>query len=298
MPVGKRPSAEVDIDERLVRVLLEDQCPDLAHLPIVSLGAGWDNAIYRLGAALVVRLPRRALAAALVEHELRWLPVLAPGLPLPIPAPVRAGRPGAGYPWAWSVVPWLPGTIAEEARLARRSEAATALGRFVAALHRPAPADAPANPFRGVPLADRSEVVLERIDLLRDLIDAPAVRARWEDLAATPRWDGPRLWLHGDLHTANILVENGLISAVIDFGDLTAGDPATDLSLGWMMFSPEPRAVFRAAAGEVDEVDDDTWRRAQAWALALALAYLASSADSQVMARLGHRTLDAVLADR
>jgi aminoglycoside phosphotransferase (APT) family kinase protein len=294
MPADDMPAAEVDVSEVVVRALLAEQSPDLAHLELIELAYGWDNAIFRLGAERTVRLPRRALAAELVEHEQRWLPELAKSLPLPIPAPVRIGRPGAGYPWSWSVCPWLPGVIALREPPTDAFEAAKTLGAFLSALHHEAPIDAPPNPYRGVPLEKRDEVVRERARQLADLIDAPAVVARWTDLAATRPWDGPPLWLHGDLHPANVLVHNGRLSAVIDFGDITAGDPATDLAVAWMLFPVEARPTFRAAAGNVD---DDTWTRARGWALSLALAYLANSANNPMFARLGERVLDAVLAD-
>jgi aminoglycoside phosphotransferase (APT) family kinase protein len=293
-PSRNRPEAEVDVDEPLIRSLLQQQMPDLAPLPLSLVASGWDNVIYRLGDELVVRLPRRSVAAALVEHELQWLPVLAPTLPLPIPAPIRGGHAGDGYPWAWTVCRWLPGIVAEQASLSDPQDAAATLGRFVAALHQPAPPDAPANPFRGVPLRDRATVVLERIEAIADVIDVAAVRSSWDDLLATPEWTGPPVWLHGDLHPLNVLVDDGRPSAVIDFGDLTAGDPATDLSLAWMMFPLGERGVFRDAVGDVD---DDTWRRARGWGLALALAYLANSADSPLLARIGERTIAAVLDD-
>jgi len=293
-PASNKPVAEVDVDEPLVRALLHDQMPDLATRPLRVLASGWDNVIYRLGDDLVLRFPRRALAADLVEHELRWLPELAPRLPLPIPSPVRAGRPGHGYPWSWSVCPWLPGIVAEEAVIADPTETATVLGHFVAAMHGPAPKDAPANPFRGIPLQGRAATVDERLETLDDLIDAPSVRACWDDLLQTPEWSGPPLWLHGDLHPLNVLFDHGRPSAVIDFGDLTAGDPATDLSVAWMMFTADTRSVFREAAGAVD---DDTWLRARGWALALALAYLANSADVPLLARVGQRTIAAVLTN-
>ena len=158
----------------------------------------------------------------------------------------------------------------------------------------PAPADAPRNPVRGVPLAERVAVTLERIDTIADLIDARAVRSYWDDLVATTPWVGPPVWVHGDLHPLNILVDDGHVSAVIDFGDLNAGDPATDLSMAWMLLPPDLRPVFRAAAGDVD---DDTWHRAKGWALALSLAYIANSSDHPAIAKIGARTLAAVLAD-
>jgi aminoglycoside phosphotransferase (APT) family kinase protein len=294
MPAGDMPAAEVDLGEDVVRRLLATQHPDLADRPLRLLANGWDNVLYRLGADLVVRLPRRQMAAVLVEHEQRWLPELATGLPLPIPAPVRVGRPDAVYPWSWSVVPWLPGRVAASTVVRDPSVEARRLGDFVAALHRPAPADAPVNPVRGGPLAERAFAVEERLAVLADVIDAGGVREQWDHARGAARWSGPPLWLHGDLHTANLLVDDGALAAVIDFGDITAGDPATDLAVAWMVFDPGDRALLRAACGTTD---DDTWRRARGWALHLSLAYLAHSADNPMMAAIGRRTLDAVLSD-
>jgi aminoglycoside phosphotransferase (APT) family kinase protein len=292
-----KPAAEVDIDAALVRVLLVEQHPDLAHLPLEVVASGWDNALVRLGDELVVRLPRRAAGAALVDHEHRWLPELASMLPLPVPAPVRTGRPGAGYPWAWSVCRWVPGVIAaadpplDPLRLARD------LGAFLAALHVPAPPGAPHNPYRGIPLADRAERFEEHLALVAPTVDASALRACWAEAVAAPSWGRPPVWVHGDLHPANLIVRDGVLAAVIDFGDLTAGDPATDLAVAWMVLPPAARPALRAAAGGATAVDDATWTRARGWALALALAYLAGAADEPVITRIGRHTLAAVLAD-
>lgn len=294
MPAQNTPSAEVEIDDALVRALLAEQLPDLAALPLARLAEGWDNVIYRLGDELTVRLPRRKMAAELVEHEQRWLPDLAPRLPLAIPAPVGIGRPGLGFPWSWSVCPWLPGSVAQQVPPDDPCAAATSLGQFLAALHQPAPPDAPENPFRGVPLAARDTTMHERVAELGDAIDGRAVLERWAELLATPPWSGPPLWLHGDLHPANVLVHRGRLSAVIDFGDITGGDRACDLSIAWMLFPPAARATFRAAAGAVD---DDTWARARGWALTLAVTYIAASANDPVIEREGRETIAAVLAD-
>ncbi|MGN6693974.1 MAG: aminoglycoside phosphotransferase family protein [Aquihabitans sp.] len=291
------PDPEVVIDELLVRSLLDTQHPDLASLPLTMLDAGWDNVIYRLGPDLLVRLPRRAVAAPLILHEQRWLPELAERLPLPVPSPVRIGVPTAEYPWPWSVTPWFAGTSAMAAPPADPVRAAEVLGRFVRALHRPAPADAPPNPYRGIPLADRDELTQRWIDELADGLppglEREPLRAVWAQHVALPPWDGQRLWLHGDLHPHNIVVRDGEVAAIIDFGDLTAGDPATDLFLAWMLLPPEARPVFRSAAG----ADDLTWARARGWALALALAYVGSPHSTPDFIDLGHRTLAAVLAD-
>jgi len=294
VPAQDMPKAEVDIDDDLVRSLLREQHPDLADLPLVEVDAGWDNAIFRLGSDLVVRLPRRALSAVLVDHEQRWLPELARGISLPIPAPLREGHPGHGYPWSWSVCSWLPGTSALVSAPDDPMAAADVLGRFVAELHRPAPADAPENPWRGIPLAERAERVHLELERIGDRIDGPAVLACWSELLTTPPWPGPPVWLHGDLHPGNLLVHGGRVSAVIDFGDLTSGDPATDLAVAWMLLPPSARHRFRAAAGDID---DDTWARGRAWALSLALAILGSSADNPAYDRLGSTTLAAALEE-
>lgn len=288
------PTAEVDIDEPLVRGLLGDQHPDLADLALAEVASGWDNVVYRLGDALTVRLPRRHLGAELVEHEQRWLPELAPRLPLPIPAPVRVGRPGRGYPWSWSVVPWFEGTVAAIEPPVDLFDAAETLGRFLVSLHRPAPPDAPVNPYRGVPLAERSARMHECVEQLGETVDRPRVEQLWADLVVTPRWAGSPLWLHGDLHPANLLVRDGRLAAVIDFGDITGGDPATDLAVAWMLFPAEVRPAFRVAAGDPDA---DTWERARGWALAHSIACLAHSADNALIAQVGARTLREVLAD-
>ena len=286
------PAAEVDVSVELVRQLLAEQHPDLAGLAVGVLANGWDNMVCTVGADLLARLPRRALAAELVAHEQRWLPVLAPRLPLPIPAPVRVGRPAQRFPWNWSVVPFLPGQVAALTAPDDLALAAAALGAFLAALHAPAPPQEPANPFRGGPLADRTDRVTEHLGLLASDTDTDAARAVWEAAIDAAAWAGPPTWIHGDLHPANILVNAGRISAVIDFGDLTSGDPATDLSVAWMLFPAKERAVFWQAYGRAD---DDTRARARGWALSLALVFLAHSADNPLMARIGKHTFREVL---
>ena len=287
------PRREHDIDVDLVRALLAEQHPDLVGRPLRRVGHGWDNELYRLGDDLAVRLPRRAAAAELVHHEQRWLPLLAPRLPVAIPAPVRAGTPGQGYPWSWSVVPWFDGRPWFDAPPADLERAAADLGRFAAALHAVAPADAPHNPFRGIPLAERAERFDQHLAELGGRVDAGRCRSAFADLAATPAWAGPPVWVHGDLHPLNMLVAGGRLVAVIDFGDICAGDPATDLAVAWIALPAPARAAFRGAAG----VDDDTWRRARGWALALAVAYVAGSDDHAGVAAIGRHTLAEVLAD-
>jgi aminoglycoside phosphotransferase (APT) family kinase protein len=292
------PAAEVEVSADLVRRLLAAQQPDLAHLPVRVLANGWDNLLCRLGDELIVRLPRRAQAATLVAHEQRWLPTLAARLPLPIPAPVRMGDPGAGYPWHWSVVPFLPGQPAAIEPPADGAAAAVALAEFLAALHIPADEDAPVNPYRGIPLSVRGELFAEAVGRLAGSIDSDAVTHAWALALAVREWDGPPVWLHGDLHPANILVDHGRISAVIDFGDITAGDPAVDLAVAWMLLPAVDHLAFRATYAGASRAGSSEylWDRARGWALALAVAILAHSADNPLMAALGDRTLAAVLS--
>jgi aminoglycoside phosphotransferase (APT) family kinase protein len=258
---------------------------------------GWDNVMCRVGDHLVARLPRRAVAARLLMHEQQWLPVLQHRLPLPIPAPVRTGQPGLGYPWPWSIVPFLPGQVAARNPPADLQDATVSLGRFLGVLHTPAAPDAPVNAFRGVPLAARGAADTQNLSAADDLVDRTAVMRVWEAAVAAPQWDRSPVWLHGDLHPANILVHRGRISGVIDFGDLTSGDPATDLAVAWMLLPPDCHDTFRNAYSAASEhaASDDTWTRARGWALALSLVFLAHSADNPLLAEIGHHTLSAVL---
>ena len=290
------PSAEIDVTEDLVRSLLEDQFPDLADRPLTLVANGWDNAIFRLGDDLVARLPRRQLGADLVQHEHRWLPDLAQRLPIPIAAPLRTGAPSDAYPWAWSICPWFDGEVAADSHLGDPATEARRLGDFVAAFHTPAPPHAPDNPLRGQPMAYLRPRIRHNIALLGSIIDGGAVATRANELLDVDDWGGPPLWLHGDLHTANLIVRNGEITAVLDLGDITAGDPAVDLAVAWMLFGEGDRTVFRAASGSSFGVDDAMWQRGQAWALHFALLYLLHAADSERFARMGRSLLAAVVA--
>ncbi len=288
------PPAEAEVTPELVRRLLDDQCPDLAALDLEPLPHGWDNVSLRLGDRLVARFPRRALAADLIENEARWLPDLSNRLPLPVPVPVFVGRPGDGYPWRWSIVPWLEGRMIGSVDGLDLEGCADDLGGFLSALHVAAPDQAPENRFRGVPLEQRDGPTRERIAQLEGRIDRARARSIWHDALRAPSFDGPPVWLHGDLHPANLLAMGGRISGVIDFGDITSGDPATDLAVAWMMFPPAARARFFDAYGGVDE---DTASRALGWALSLGTAFAAHSADNPVMAAVGMVTLGRVLEE-
>jgi aminoglycoside phosphotransferase (APT) family kinase protein len=290
------PAADVEVSADLVRRLLADQHSDLARLPVEFLANGWDNELYRVGDELVARLPRRALGAEIITNEQRWLPGLAPRLPLPIPSPERTGVPACGYPYSWSVVPFLPGVPAAQASSFEPTAAAAAVGGFLGALHVPAPADAPANPFRGVPLAERASTFAANLARIGGQVDRDAVLSAWVAALAAPGYDGPPVWLHGDLHPANILVNDGQVSGVIDFGDITAGDPASDLSVAWMLLPAGSHAIFwsayQAAGGRAG---DAVRARARGWALNFAVVFLAHSEDNPVLRQVGRRTLSSVL---
>ena len=278
-------------DAGLVRALLAEQHPDLARLPIRHVARGWDNDLFRLGDDLAVRLPHRAQAAPLLAHELAWLPRLAPRLPLPVPVPLRAGEPGAGHPWPWSVVPWLPGRSALLHPPTDLGVAASTLGQFFRALHVPACAEAPRNPFRGTPLRARLPFLDERLTRLEaEETDLPTarIRQRVATYAVEPEWPGPPLWLHGDPHAHNMLVDRGRLSAVVDFGDITAGDPASDLGALHSLLPAESLPGFAAAYGV--PLDDPLWRRAAGWAVCLGVAVLGG--PDETIRPMGRRLLD------
>lgn len=292
------PPAEIHIDEALVRALLQEQHPDLQALTLVEVGEGWDNKVFRLGDDLAVRLPRRKSTAVLIEHEQRWLPDLAARLPLPIPAPVRVGHASARFPWPWSIVRWFPGHTALASPPDDLRPIATALGRFLRALHQQAPADAPHNPVRSIPLDARTERLHEHLDQLHDTVSRERVLSVWDRLVVTPRWPGPPMWIHGDLHPANLLINDGQLCSVLDFGDVASGDPATDFAVMWMLFAPGQRDVLFNAAGRSrsNPADEHVWRRARGWALVMGVAVLAHGGEDDPLAELARRTIEAALA--
>jgi len=282
------PDSEFDVTVALAREILREQHPDLAGLPIAPFGSGWDNHLFRLGDALILRFPRRRAAEEPLLREQQFLPRLAPRLPLPVPTPVRIGVPSALFPWSFSVVPWLAGEPVGEAGLPRAE--APRFAAFLRTLHQQAPEDAPYNRFRGVPLQERAEAIEARLDSLRT--DTPYITARIEAIwrqALQTELTGERCWLHGDLYPLNILWDAGQVSAVIDWGDLAAGDVASDLACTWTLFS--------TAAGRhllLDEYQADPALRARAmgWAVGFgALLLAAGLTSSPTLAELGKLTL-------
>ena len=272
------PTREFAITVPLVRHLLEEQLPQFASEELTIAAEGWDNVMIRLGPAHVARLPRRAVAVPLIEHEQRWLPALADVLPVPVPAPVAVGRPSSAFPYPWHVSPWLDGVRSSVARggVTRGVD----LARALAALHRPAPADAPHNPVRAVPLATRSDVVLERLE--RGSLSHLA--RIWEAGVAVAAWTAQPQWVHGDPHPGNALVdpESDHLTALLDFGDLSAGDPACDLAAGWLHCDSTGLTAFQQTYDSLSLTPDDgRWERAAAWALSMASSVLVEAPDDQ-----------------
>jgi aminoglycoside phosphotransferase (APT) family kinase protein len=299
MAVSRMHADEVDTDVALVRRLVAGQFPQWGDLKVEPVrSAGTVHAIYRLGTDMVVRLPRVERATSSLEKELQWLPRLAPRLPLAVPVPLASGAPAEGYPWRWAVYRWLEGEIATRDRIADPGEAATRLARFVATLHRIEAKDGPLpgahNWFKGERLANRDDATRRAIAALDGMVDVAAVTAAWEAALVAPAWDGPGVWVHGDLIETNLLARDGRLSAVIDFGCLAVGDPACDVMTAWAYLPVASRDVFRAALS----VDDATWARGHGWALSWALIALPYYKDTNPeFAAMARRTIAEVLAD-
>ena len=300
MPPGKMHADEVDTDASLVGRLVAAQFPQWADLLIEPVhSAGTDNAIYRLGEDMAVRLPRHERTTGPLDKEREWLPKLAPYLPLAIPVPLAKGMPAEGYPWHWSVYRWLEGENATIERIADLGQAATDLAQFVAALQRIDPTGGPApeedNSSRGEPLAARDAPTRAAIARLRGAVDFGAVTAAWDAALRAPAWRRAPVWIHGDLDSRNLLVERGRLSAVIDFGCLGVGDPACDVMVAWKVLSAHTRDIFRAELS----VDEATWARGRGWAVSQALMALSyyTLETNPVLVREAHRWMAEVLAD-
>jgi aminoglycoside phosphotransferase (APT) family kinase protein len=287
------------IDADLARRLVAAQFPQWAQLAVTPVELdGWDNRTFRLGAELSLRLPSGDWYALQVDKEQRWLPRLAPHLPLPIPQPVARGEPGAGYPYPWSVYRWLEGEPASSCSVPDPVALASALAAFLAALQRVAASGGPApgahNFFRGGPLATYAEETEQAIAALGGEVAAGVLRRVFDD-ALDARWEGEPVWVHGDVAAGNLLLRDGRLEAVIDFGCSAVGDPACDVVIAWTLFSGSSRAAFRAGLG----VDPATWSRARGWALWKALITLVGDLErgDRAAAAATRRVIDRVVAD-
>jgi len=299
MTANQMHDDEVHTDVSLVRRLIAAQFPRWSGLPVTPLrSAGTDNALYRLGDELLVRLPRIESATNQVHKEHQWLPRLAPYLPLAVPVPLAKGEPGDGYPWSWSIYRWLEGENTAVEDLADPQQAALDLAHFIIALQgidtAGGPPPGPENTSRGVPLAERDGATRAAIDALEGMVNSGAAMRAWEAALQTPEWPGPPLWIHGDLLPGNLLARQERLSAVIDFGCLTVGDPACDVMAAWTYLTAETRQTFRTALG----VDDDTWARGRGWALSFGLIALPYYRESNpILAATARRAIGEVLGE-
>jgi aminoglycoside phosphotransferase (APT) family kinase protein len=292
----KMHADEIQTDIALVRRLLAGQFPQWADLPIELVASyGTDHDVYRLGDHLSVRLPRIGWATEQAAREAEWLPRLAPHLPLALPVQLAQGHPAEGYPFDWSVYEWLPGEDAN-GTVDDMDRAAVDLAAFVKALRRVDTTGAPPRPprGRGGPLAEHDERVRRSIEELGKRIDGAAALRSWEESLDAPTWDGEETWLHGDLLPGNLLVVDGRLSAVIDFGTLNLGDPACDLLPAWNVFTASSRTRYRSELA----VDDASWLRGRGWALCQAVVALPYYWDTNPgMIRQASHALAEVLGD-
>jgi aminoglycoside phosphotransferase (APT) family kinase protein len=281
------------MDVALVSDLLRHQHPDFADYEIVEATSGFDNTIWRLGDDFVVRLPRRAVGAVLMEHELRWLPELAPRQPLEVPTPIRVGQPSSQFAWPWSIAKWIAGSPGNSVEGEILHQAAEPLGKFLGALHVEAPAAAPVNEFRSVPLRRHEPLFLARLSEVGDRLDPEAVLEVWRNALAAPRWTKRDVWIHGDLHPANTIFDDGALVGIVDFGDLCAGDPATDLAGALMSLPFDSIEVFFDAYGSVDLA---TQRRTLGWAVHFGLMFiLLGNTSEPSYGPLGQRAINNAL---
>jgi aminoglycoside phosphotransferase (APT) family kinase protein len=278
--------------------LIAAQFPQWSGLPVTPVAVdGWDNRTYRLGEDMTVRLPTAAGYVPAVAKENEWLPRLAPALPVAVPPVIGIGVPGEGYPFPWSVRGWLPGETADRGRIDDMSQFAVSVAEFIRALQR---CDAAGGPFagehsfyRGVSPAYYDEETHRCLAVLNDRVDTARAAAVWEG-ALTAEWGGKPVWFHGDIAAGNLLVADGKLTAVIDFGTSGVGDPACDLVIAWTMFSGDRRRAFRQAVGQ----DEGTWARARGWAVWKALLVLAQTIDTDPeRAAINAQVIGEVLAD-
>ncbi len=282
---------EPAITQELVRALLTEQHPDLAGMPLGDTVRGWDNTMVRLGESLALRFPRHVQAEGLLDREVRWLPVLSRRVEdanVSIPTPVRTGVPGRGYPFRWAIVPWIVGTPAVFLPVADRDDYAAELAVQLRTIHRPAPAPVPASAFRGISVADAAGRYRLRRDAVLGVLTPGTlddVEHAWAQALAAAPHTGARLWLHGDPHPGNTVLAGAGTGALgghpvlVDFGDLCAGDPASDLGAALLHFSPEGRRAFRRTYDAGRSPDGARWARAGGWAAYFTLVFAAQPAD-------------------
>lgn len=286
------------IDAALVKRLLAAQFPQWSDLPVTPVAVdGWDNRTYRLGDDMTVRLPTAVGYVPAVAKENEWLPRLAPALPVAVPPILGRGVPGEGYPFPWSVRGWLDGQTADPERIDDMSQFAISVAEFLLALQRCDSTDGPLagehSFWRGAPPAHYNAETRRCLAALEGRVDTARATAVWEAALAST-CDAAPVWFHGDIASGNLLVADGKLTAVIDFGTSGVGDPASDLVISWTMFSGASREAFRQAVGQ----DEGTWARASGWAVWKALLTLSQTIDTdQQVADLNRHVIEEVLTD-
>lgn len=292
-------SDRLDVSTETVARLIAEQFAHWADLPVRPVRhSGWDNRSFRLGDTMLVRLPSAAGYVAQVEKEQRWLPYLAKRLPLPIPEPLAKGKPSQDYPWPWSIYRWLDGDpLAPQLPETNLKLLAQNVAAFLQALHAIVASNGPPagahNFHRGGSLLVYDAEARAAIESVSDEVDAELARTIW-DAALASRWRGEPVWVHGDIAEGNLLMQDGRLCAVIDFGSSGVGDPASDLILAWNVLDAESRAVFRQALS----LDSATFQRGRGWALWKALIVLAAERGrDERLSEWSRRTIREVMAD-
>ena len=289
---------EPTVDVELVRRLVNTQFPRLADLVITPVeNEGWCNRAFHVGERRILRMPRHWAYAEQIKKECEWLPRLGPQLPLSVPEPVAVGAPGEGYPWNWAIFEWIEGETATPDRVVGMDKMARDLAAFITALHtidtQSGPTPGPHNFFRGGSLATYDAQTREAVALLGSNIDSAAVLDIWSRACASS-WQAPPVWTHGDISVGNLLVKNGQLCAVIDFGNLAVGDPACDLAMNWTVFDPNAREAFRRNLS----LDEETWVRGRAWVLWKALILASGLTKSNAFeASQPWRIIEEVISD-
>ncbi|MDP3372322.1 MAG: aminoglycoside phosphotransferase family protein [Candidatus Paracaedibacteraceae bacterium] len=286
------------IDPVTAKILVEEQFPHWAHLPIVPVNeSGWDNRTYHLGQEMILRFPSGESYANQVKKEQKWLPFLSSKLPLTIPTPLGLGKPGHGYMWDWSIYNWIPGETAAISKQADKNKLANDLARFLSVLYKMNPTNGPPagkqNYYRGGDISVYEHEAINAIKVLESSLDSKVAKRIW-DLGATTKWENPPVWVHGDISPGNLILQNGHLRAVIDFGLLSVGDPACDFAIAWTFFDAKSRKVFRDRLA----IDNRTWHRGRAWAFWKALIISAGLSNSNnVENSLAQKVIREVMED-
>lgn len=281
------PAADIAIDRDLAARLIAEQHPDLSALGLGEMHEGWDCTFFRLGDSLAARFPRREQMVPYLEQEFRWLPQLGPFTSVEVPLAYRLGERSSAFPWPWCIVGWVDGAGPFAGEPIDQNATVDTLRAFFAELHTAAAVDAPPNPFRGGPVRDRRDRFASQLnkwdqaaETLSGLLPPEELLKWFDDVSAAPDWADDPVWIHGDLHGGNVIARDGRLRAVIDWVDVTSGDPSVDLVLIWNLLDAPARRRFRSESG----YDDATWLRAQGWALSFVLLYAIGGPHVEVFA--------------